>query len=379
MPPKARTTSKPSTASNTSMTTRSEPTNTTSADSDNESLIEPAQLHGSSLYNLGHQETAVVTGYVAQDDNNLEDNAEIEISRQNSTNSEWSSEANNELAKFGKIDPTTFITKLEDVESFHSFEYTMTEYINNALNVNEDLYTGNFTQSQKRFIHAIIINRVNNTAGKHVLSFANKDGQEAMRSLRNLYLGTESNRQLKNMTDISKLKLSNHKSVSGYADHIRTLRNTSREFKIFGKNGEDLLVCLALNGLDERFEIFCTLIRNQIPLPDVETSLKKLLEYEKSEEFKISNAEFEKSRKSKELPPISVVVKIVSPQIGKSTNSYSIRSNGNPKQSIKIKTPVTCNRCCSRKNDHHVDNCPSKQWCIYCKNASHDSVNCRYR
>ena len=61
MPPKARTTSKPSTASNTSMTTRSEPTNTNSADSDNESLIEPGQLHGSSLYNLGHQETAVVT------------------------------------------------------------------------------------------------------------------------------------------------------------------------------------------------------------------------------------------------------------------------------------------------------------------------------
>ena len=43
------------------MTTRSEPTNTTSADSDNESLIEPGQLHGSSLYNLGCQETDVLT------------------------------------------------------------------------------------------------------------------------------------------------------------------------------------------------------------------------------------------------------------------------------------------------------------------------------
>ena len=61
MPPKAKAASKSSTASYTSMTTRSEPTNTTSADSDNESLIEPAQLHGSSLYNLGHQETNGLT------------------------------------------------------------------------------------------------------------------------------------------------------------------------------------------------------------------------------------------------------------------------------------------------------------------------------
>ena len=413
MPPKARTTSKPSTASNTSMTTRSEPTNTNSADSDNESLIEPSQLLGSSsLYNIRDQETDAVTGYGlqhdtgshAQDDNNLEANAEIEISRQSSTNSQWSSEANNELAKFGKIDPTTFITKLEDVESFHSFEYTMTEYINNALNVNEDLYTGNFTQSQKRFIHAIIINRVNNTAGKHVLSFANKDGQEAMRSLRNLYLGTESNRQLKNMTDISKLKLSNHKSVSGYADHIRTLRNTSREFKIFGKNGEDLLVCLALNGLDERFEIFCTLIRNQVPLPSVETFLVRMLEFDTNLNLKNSN-KFESvahasvsgttdnrlsrnkmKRKNPKSRANSVDVNAIShkpPHNGKRAHSYNRDSNKNPKQpTLNInpnKPPISCQRCFSRKNDHQISNCPSRLWCSKCKNASHESNNCRKR
>ena len=62
MPPKVRTTSKPSTVSNTSTTIRSEHTNTNSADSDNESLLEPSQLLGSSsLYNIRNQETDAVT------------------------------------------------------------------------------------------------------------------------------------------------------------------------------------------------------------------------------------------------------------------------------------------------------------------------------
>ena len=89
--------------------------------------------------------------------------------------------------------------------------------------------------------------------------------------------------------EISQLKWSNHDSVRSYADHIRTLRNTSREFKIFGKNGEDLLVCLALNGLTERFDIFCTLIRNQVPLPSVETFLIRMLEYDTNSNLKNSN------------------------------------------------------------------------------------------
>ena len=95
MPPKAKTTSKPSTASYTSTTTRLEPTNSHSADSDNESLIEPAQEQGSSLFNYGCQENGVATGHEAQITHNdgpshgttnaKLDNAEIRISRQNST------------------------------------------------------------------------------------------------------------------------------------------------------------------------------------------------------------------------------------------------------------------------------------------------------
>ena len=163
MPPKAKAASKSSTASYTSMTTRSEPTNSHSVDSDNESLIEPAQEQGSSLLNErnysqiansiltgdGRQQSGTASSDEVQITHNdgpsygttnaKLDNAEIGISRQKSTDSEWSSEANNELAKFGKIDPTMFITKLEDAESFHSFEYTMSEYINNVLGVDEDI------------------------------------------------------------------------------------------------------------------------------------------------------------------------------------------------------------------------------------------------
>ena len=61
MPPKAKAISKSTTASYTSTTTRLEPTNSHSADSDNESLIEPAQEQGSSLFNYGCQETGVAT------------------------------------------------------------------------------------------------------------------------------------------------------------------------------------------------------------------------------------------------------------------------------------------------------------------------------
>ena len=417
MPPKAKVTSKSSTASYTSMTTRSEPTNSHSVDSDNESLIEPAQEQGSSLLNERNYSqiaNSILTGHEAQITHNdgpsygttnaKLDNAEIGISRQKSTDSEWSSEANNELAKFGKIDPTMFITKLEDAESFHSFEYTMSEYVNNTLGLDEDIYTGTFTESQKRFIHAIIINRVNAAAGKHVLSFANRDGQEAMRSLKTLYLGTESNRQLKNIMEITKLKLSNHDSVRSYADHIRTLRNTSREFKIFGKNGEDLLVCLALNGLTERFDTFCTLIRNQVPLPNVETFLIRMLEYDTNSNLKNSN-KFESvahasvsgttnnrlsrnkiKRKNLKSRANSVDVNAISqkpPHNGKRAHSYSRESNKNPKQPTPNinpnKPPISCSRCFSRKNDHQTSNCPSRLWCTKCTNASHDSVNCRKR
>ena len=51
MPPKARVKSKSSTAPNTSMTNRSEPTLSISVDSDNESIIEPAQRQSSSISN----------------------------------------------------------------------------------------------------------------------------------------------------------------------------------------------------------------------------------------------------------------------------------------------------------------------------------------
>ena len=51
MPPKARVTSKSTTASNTSMTTRSEPTICNSVDSDNELLIETTQEQSSSIIN----------------------------------------------------------------------------------------------------------------------------------------------------------------------------------------------------------------------------------------------------------------------------------------------------------------------------------------
>ena len=61
MPPKAKAISKSTTASYTSTTTRLEPTNSHSADSDNESIIEPTQLQGSSLLNYGTQETGILT------------------------------------------------------------------------------------------------------------------------------------------------------------------------------------------------------------------------------------------------------------------------------------------------------------------------------
>ena len=125
MPPKARVTSKSSPTSYTSTTTRSEPTISNSVDSDNESIIEPAQEQSSSNLNdadYGLQQTGTATGF-GPSNANL-DNTEIELNTQNSDQFDRSEsdEANNELAKFGKIDPTKFITKLEDANSFHSFE-----------------------------------------------------------------------------------------------------------------------------------------------------------------------------------------------------------------------------------------------------------------
>ena len=41
--------------------------------------------------------------------------------------------------------------------------------------------------------------------------------------------------------------------------------------------------------------------------------------------------------------------------------------------------PITCKRCLSRKGTHISENCPSKKFCSYCRNGSHNYEECSMR
>lgn len=185
-----------------------------------------------------------------------------------------------------------------------------------------------------------------------VMRDAKDNGREAMKILRDYYLGSSKPRIIALYTELTSLQMSASESVTDYMLRAET---SATSLKGAGESISDsLLVAMVLKGLPEEFKAFSTVI----------TQKKEEVKFS---DFKCALRSYEENEKCRSV---------------KNENDSVLKVNSSPRYNSN--SQVKCFAC--GKLGHKKFQCPSRgsqnkgkppRWCDICKNSTHDTNYCR--
>ena len=181
-------------------------------------------------------------------------------------------------------------------------------------------------------------------------AFAN--GQEALRLLKQKYLGNYHCREAKSMIALATLKQGESEDLSSYMTRCENIVNDIEEFKTI--RNSNFYTTMALNGINGKYEIFKTII-----------SSDKIPEWPVFKERLESHGSMSSLDK-----PSNRILNVTS------NNSPHIIKNRSNRNYAKFVNNKSCQKCLAK--GHNTADCWSTKYCGICNNASHDELYCRY-
>ena len=181
-------------------------------------------------------------------------------------------------------------------------------------------------------------------------AFAN--GQEALRLLKQKYLGNFHCREAKSMIALATLKQGESEDLPSYMTRCENIVNDIEEFKTI--RNSNFYTTMALNGINGKYEIFKTIISSD-KIPEWSVFKERL-------ESHGSMSSFDKSSN-----------RILN--VNSSTSPHIIK-NRSYKNYAKFVNNKRCQKCLAK--GHNTEDCWSTKYCGKCNNASHDEIHCRY-
>ena len=221
-------------------------------------------------------------------------------------------------------------------------------------------------QNLQQYLHADTINAKDNLALYMVIAsclhgpslelvqtqaFAN--GQEAIRLLKQKYLGNFHCREAKAMTALATLRQTDSEDLSSYMTRCESIINDLEEFKTI--RNSNFYTIMALRGINGKYEIFKTII-NSDKIPEWSVFKERLESHGAMSSFDKSSNQILNVTSNPPLPHI-----------------IQTRNNRNYAKFVNIKN---CQKCLAK--GHNTKDCWSTKYCTICQNASHDEIYCRY-
>ena len=186
-----------------------------------------------------------------------------------------------------------------------------------------------------------------------IIRDAKNNGREALRILREHYIGSTKPRIIAMYCELTSLSLSQNETVTEYL--IRAENYVARLKEAGESVSESLLIAMIVKGLPETYKSFSTLVMqkdvDKMGLPKFKSALKNFDENEKARSNYQNNGDN--------------VMK----------TSYGHKSD---KKQSSSASGITCYLC--KNAGHKSFQCPNKpkRWCKICKKNTHDTAACKF-
>ena len=174
-------------------------------------------------------------------------------------------------------------------------------------------------------------------------------GKKAYMLLDQRFLGNADAREARSMIDITNITQSESESLISYLDRFEVLKNRLDSFNTINKCSFYTILCI--RGLSTKFATFKDII-----------TTGKTPSWELFKERLESHAS------------------MMSLSSAKTKNSMYMPARDSPNkvgQIYNTQLTLVCKRCLGR--NHVAENCFSKKYCNFCKNASHNTFECSYK
>ena len=211
------------------------------------------------------------------------------------------------------------------------------------------------SESQDKDLYMAIASCVIDTTLNLICTQAFGQGREAYRLINQKFTGNADARETATMMEISECKQGESEGLSKYLDRFEQIKNRIDEYKIVSKS--TFLVVLCLNGLNSKYATFKSIISTG-KMPDWVTFKERIESH--AAIMSLNNTKTNK------------VLNISDSYIPK-----IIKTRGTHFKKKFIKFGNKCLNCYGR--NHTTKNCNSDKFCDHCKNASHNTNDCRLK
>ena len=191
-----------------------------------------------------------------------------------------------------------------------------------------------------------------------IIRDAKNNGREALKILREHYIGSTKPRIIAMYYELTSLNLSQNESVTEYL--IRAENYVARLKEAGESVSESLLIAMLVKGLPETYKSFSTLVMQQdvdkMGLPKFKSALKNFDENEKARSNYHNNGD-------------NVMKSSFGRKSDKKDKKHSVSDSA---------SGITCYIC--REPGHRAFECKNKpkRWCTICRKGNHDTAICKF-
>ena len=164
-------------------------------------------------------------------------------------------------------------------EGFPQWEAKLEAWMSELLGILIDLLTGTLTEYQDRQLYNIIIKGINRKLFEHISSQAKGKGQESLKILRKIHLGTAEKRKVTCILNLGNLKYPTNKCATTFSTQLHKIKSDCETFEIFNK-GAELIVVLAMAALPSEFESLIQHLKGEPQMPTLSKFTERLIDDE---------------------------------------------------------------------------------------------------